>query len=487
MTYSRPSSKKGIMRRSTYCIQAERNARPKNSVEKSLIDLLKQPIQADQGNEIRKRADKLIALFSGLKANQASSLLSRLSDRNDYLGRLFKCELRTDFREALMEVLKDRVALASKTSKPPEPKPPVQHDGKQDNGEQDDKKQHDGKQHDGKQDDGEDDGKQDDKEPPEPPNRRDIIIDFDDYFKELFQWISDGRKATNDPSLLEKLRTLEELVNTAIVLLSTPILVQGMKYYVYSVISGRLVEIGTKKLEEEILRRGLHHLDSRIRSRTRHSPQFGQLERVLREITRLADEIEQDYSEKRKTADQSRELPESRRCCPPKALQLYRGRYTPQVRMDPKLAALACEIRATILPDGLSYEAFKKFNIAIAKVAIGRSIRYLHAANLPKSLAGSTDFPLHSEGDLTKQIYKLKEKNYPKDVEVKLLQLYTERIPCPDCKRLLDNLFSETAVYFTVGKKAPGGFSTKAIYLMKQYCVLATMLGPAKSLDNGSR
>jgi len=457
------------MRRSTYCIQAEKNASPNSSVEKKLIDLLKQQIQAEQVNEIRRRADKLITLFSGLKANQASPLLSRLSDRNDYLGRLFKCELRTDFRDALIEVLKKRVATADETATPPQ-KPKTDEVPEESDADPDEQSPEPDEQP-SEPDEQPSEPDEQPPEPPEPPDLPGIIIDFDDYFSKLLQWISDSRKATNDPGLLARLWILEGLVKRATALLGTFILVQGIKYYAYSVILGRLVEIGTETLEEEILKRGLYHLDLRIRSRARQSPQFGQLERTLREITRLTDEIEREQSEKRKPADQSKKSRKSRECCAPKAIQLYRGKYTAPVRMDPRLTTLACAIRATMLPDGLSYEAFAKFNIAIAKVDIDGSIQYLHAANLPKSVAGPANFPLHSEGYITEQIYKLKRINAKDNVEVKLLQLYTERIPCPDCKRLLDNLFSEAAVYYTVKKKAPRGM-TKAAYLMEQYCVL---------------
>lgn len=453
------------MRRSTYCIQAQNDATPNDAVQKKLIDLLNEPIRYDQVGEIRKRADKLVTLFSGLSAKQAASLLTRLYDRNDAVGRLFKCELGTAFRNALIEVLKSRASVADEAQRPaqnprmdelpsefdvqpPEPNADTQEPPEPDT---------------------------DTAEPSEPPekpglpepkDRPEIVIDFKDYFSELLQWILDIRKAANDPRLLEKLDLLENTVKTAIVLLGTYKLVQGMKYYAFSTAFGVLVEIGTKQLEDEVIKRGFDIADVRIRSQVRHVSEFRQLEQTLREITKLTDEIEQELADRLQAPDQSKKASESRQCCPPKAQQLYRGKYTAPVNIDPKLTGMACEIRAKILPDGLSYKAFEQYNIAIAKVDISGRIEYLHAANLPKSLAGSKRFPLHSEGDLTRQIYELKKKNR----DVKLLQLYTERTPCPDCKRLLDNYFSEAAVYYTVGKRAPFR-RTKAAYLMVQYCV----------------
>ena len=117
--------------------------------------------------------------------------------------------------------------------------------------------------------------------------------------------------------------------------------------------------------------------------------------------------------------------------------------------MDPRLTEIARDVRAT--QTALTEQGFGR-NVAVARVKVNGQIQYLTAANMP----GGT----HSEEYLYAQIRNLRG-------DVRLEQLYTERIPCSDyCGPLLSGHFPSLQVYFTT--RAKGG-QKRAAELMRAY------------------
>ena len=102
------------MRKSRYCIKAEKRAKPNDLFSKKLIDLLNQPIGRNEDDKLRTRNGRLFDLFKSLDLIDASLLLVRLTDPKannpkEPLGRLFKCELREELRDRPIEVLKKKI------------------------------------------------------------------------------------------------------------------------------------------------------------------------------------------------------------------------------------------------------------------------------------------------------------------------------------------------------------------------------------------
>jgi hypothetical protein len=270
------------MRRSTFCIQAEKNARPRDLMQKKLIDLLNEPIRSDELKRLRKRADALARLFNNSSSQQAISLLERLNDHNDALGRLFKCELETSFRNTLLNILRIRSQERSPTtadrpppSPPPEP-PPEEPPPEEPPPEEPPPEE-----------------PPPEEPPPEEPPPEElrpeplgfpIITDILTYIKDLLRWVNELKKRTSDRGLLEKIERLQDLLEDTLKLLSTGIVAGAIVYFVFDILTGKLIEF-----------REITHLgERRIISGFRSSNEFIQLEETLKEISQLADEIEHD-------------------------------------------------------------------------------------------------------------------------------------------------------------------------------------------------
>ena len=126
----------------------------------------------------------------------------------------------------------------------------------------------------------------------------------------------------------------------------------------------------------------------------------------------------------------------------PAAFSLWRGRYTANVPIDRRLLERAREIRAT---QGIRPEDFRNINVAVARVSIDGKLDYLDAGNIPARTFGARR-GLDSEQVILAQIHELKRRGK----KVILEQLYSERIPCPDCTNKLNHEYPNTAIFYTV-------------------------------------
>jgi len=120
--------------------------------------------------------------------------------------------------------------------------------------------------------------------------------------------------------------------------------------------------------------------------------------------------------------------------------------------IDPQpLLSLARDVRATQV--GVSYQAFKRYNVATARVRVNGKIEYLDSGSFPSSA--------HSEEWIHSQIRELRKTNH-----VVLEQLYSERIPCHGrCGPLLSHEYPDADIFYSTTKRS----DTAASELMYQY------------------
>ena len=89
----------------TDCKTARARARGNSPESKRLLVLLRQRIGAGESKRITQRYLQLKKLFAALPPSRAEKLLDRLNDPKDLLGVLFDCELMTETRDELRELL----------------------------------------------------------------------------------------------------------------------------------------------------------------------------------------------------------------------------------------------------------------------------------------------------------------------------------------------------------------------------------------------
>jgi hypothetical protein len=154
----------------------------------------------------------------------------------------------------------------------------------------------------------------------------------------------------------------------------------------------------------------------------------------------------------------------------PKAVPLRRGFYHVDVPVNPKLLERALDLRKTKY--GVAAKDFKR-NVTVWEVTVDGKTQFLDAGNVPirdlnkKFGKGDVDVGFHSEAMLREEIRKLKRQG--KDVKVK--QIYTERICCANCRGLIDNddLLKNVPVFHSVNETK--GMS-RAEALMQSYGIL---------------
>lgn len=124
------------------------------------------------------------------------------------------------------------------------------------------------------------------------------------------------------------------------------------------------------------------------------------------------------------------------------------------IDVDARLVEMAKETRVT--QAGISREAFGAYNVATARVRVGKEIRYLDAGNSPGQL-------MHSEDWLITQVEGLRKQFGRKNVTLE--QLFSERIPCGECLSKLERIFN-AEIFYTVAQRG-----SRATDLMKAYGV----------------
>ena len=146
----------------------------------------------------------------------------------------------------------------------------------------------------------------------------------------------------------------------------------------------------------------------------------------------------------------------------PKVSALFRGRYSVVAKLDQTLVATARELRAT--QAGVRLEDFSRTNIAVARVRIDGEVHYLDAGNIPASLVGAQR-GYDSEQLIVTQAVELRKQGR----EVRIEQLYSERIPCVTCKEMLDTHFPDATIFYTVPESRRLGEITRGEALMRAY------------------
>lgn len=126
---------------------------------------------------------------------------------------------------------------------------------------------------------------------------------------------------------------------------------------------------------------------------------------------------------------------------PVRVAQLAR-QTTKTAKIDARLLQEAWKYRYGV---GAAEEAFYR-NFMSARINVDGEIHYLTALNVP-------DSAWHSESHLLDLVHEIRTKSGgAKNVRVE--QVLTERIPCANCTRMLDEQFSDTQIFYFVGKDA---------------------------------
>jgi hypothetical protein len=128
----------------------------------------------------------------------------------------------------------------------------------------------------------------------------------------------------------------------------------------------------------------------------------------------------------------------------PPAAQMVRGpaNLHVDVAIDRRLLDAARQLR---LRAGVSLEEFRSINIAIAKVRINGRDDLIGVSNYPGHLLGGGR-GFDSEPLIVQHLIDLRRRG----ARVELVQLYSERIPCASCRRLLDDKFPNAPVFYTI-------------------------------------
>jgi hypothetical protein len=130
----------------------------------------------------------------------------------------------------------------------------------------------------------------------------------------------------------------------------------------------------------------------------------------------------------------------------PKAIQLVRaGRYHVAVKLNSKLVERALDLRKTKF--GVEFEDFRRTNVSVWHVSIDGKEQLFDAGKVPAGVLnkkygkGDVDIDFHSEGLIAEELRLLERQGK----QVKVHQIYTERVPCLSCGKLLEK-YSESPV-----------------------------------------
>jgi hypothetical protein len=153
----------------------------------------------------------------------------------------------------------------------------------------------------------------------------------------------------------------------------------------------------------------------------------------------------------------------------PKAAQLRRGYYHVDVLPNPNLLQRALELRKTKY--GVQASDFRR-NVTVWEVSIDGKRQFMDAGNIPiselnaKFGKGDVDVGLHSEALVRAEIHKLQKEGK----QVKVHQIYTERICCTNCKSLIDNddMLKNVPVFHSVNESK----GTRVETLMERYGIV---------------
>lgn len=157
-----------------------------------------------------------------------------------------------------------------------------------------------------------------------------------------------------------------------------------------------------------------------------------------------------------------RRLANLRQLSVPKVSALVRGRYSVVGKLDQTLVQTARELRAS--QAGIRLEDFSRTNIAVARVRINGEVHYLDAGNVPASIVGANR-GYDSEQMIVTQVKEMRDKGNKVVIE----QLYSERIPCVTCTKMLDDHFPEAAIFYTIPESRNLGQVTRGEALMRAY------------------
>ncbi|MGW0477089.1 hypothetical protein [Streptomyces coeruleorubidus] len=157
----------------------------------------------------------------------------------------------------------------------------------------------------------------------------------------------------------------------------------------------------------------------------------------------------------------------------PGVTPMYRGRHHVSGApgdFDPHLLHMAHELRATRV--GVGLEDFSRSNIAAGKFRHGTDgpVHYSASPNIPGSAVG-LERGFDSEQLIIQHALDMRRAG----MNVTLEQLYSERIPCPDCSLLLALYFPEAKVFYTVptsGRLRMYGNTSRGRALMRAYGML---------------
>jgi cytidine deaminase len=146
----------------------------------------------------------------------------------------------------------------------------------------------------------------------------------------------------------------------------------------------------------------------------------------------------------------------------PNVSALFRGRYSVTAKLDQTLVQTARELRAS--QAGIRLEDFSRTNIAVARVRIDNEVQYLDAGNIQAAVVGANR-GYDSEQMIVTQVMELRKQGKKVSIE----QLYSERIPCVTCTKMLDDHFPEAAIFYTVPESRRLGEVTRGEALMRAY------------------
>jgi hypothetical protein len=97
-------------------------------------------------------------------------------------------------------------------------------------------------------------------------------------------------------------------------------------------------------------------------------------------------------------------------------------------------------------------------------VRIDNDVHYLDAGNIPGAVVGASR-GYDSEQLILTQVMELRKQRK----NVRIEQLYSERIPCVTCTKMLDDHFPEAAIFYTVPESRRLGEVTRGEALMRAY------------------
>jgi hypothetical protein len=145
----------------------------------------------------------------------------------------------------------------------------------------------------------------------------------------------------------------------------------------------------------------------------------------------------------------------------PGVLELPAFAAVPGVTQPPDVRLLQIARDERLANAGTSAVSFARCNVAVARVRVGGRTEYLSAGNLPHKAGG-----IHSEEYLLAQVHDLRKRWQ----EVRVEQLYSERIPCAKiCMPIIKERWPAAAVFYSVSIPLDPRDTSRAAALMRVY------------------